>query len=459
MASSRKPRRSKSVPALVSHVAGVLRGVVKASDRVVVGLSGGVDSVVLLDVLARLQKRMRFELTALHVNHQLSPNAAAWARFCRALCRTRGIVFRSVKVNVVGGNSIEGAARDARYAVLLGVRADHVALAHNRDDQAETVLLQLLRGAGVKGLAAMPLARREGAVSIVRPLLAVTRHDIESYARQRKLEWIEDESNIDTRFTRNWLRREILPRIAMRVPAYRETLTRAAGHMAESAALLDDLAREDAAGALEHGRLRVDRLRALSSARGRNLLRFLVAAQGWPMPDATRLSEAIRQATSAARDATVKVDLGACELRRHGDLVHLMPRRAGVRRQDPVTWRGEREVALPAMGGVLTMTRRQGGGLSLARLQDEGVTIRSRRGGERLQPDATRPQRTVKNLLHEAGIPPWERERLPFIFCGNALVCIPGVAIDWRFRAAEGEAAIAPTWCLASAESGARSKP
>ena len=458
MASSRKPKRSKSVPALVSHVAGLLRGVVTANDRVVVGLSGGVDSVVLLDVLARLQKRLRFDLTALHVNHQLSPNAAAWARFCRALCRTRGIVFRAVKVNVIGGNSIEGAARDARYAALLAARADHVALAHNRDDQAETVLLQLLRGAGVKGLAAMPLARREGSVSIVRPLLAVTRHDIERYARQRKLEWIEDESNIDTRFTRNWLRSEILPRIALRVPAYRESLARAAGHMAESAALLDDLAREDAAGAAEDGRLRVDRLRALSPARGRNLLRFLIAAQGWPMPDAIRLTEAIRQATTAARDATVTVDLGACVLRRHGDLVYLTPCSAGVQRQDPVTWRGEREVALPAMGGVLTMSRRKGEGLSLARLQDGRVTIRPRRGGERLQPDAKRPRRTAKNLLNETGVPPWERERLPFIYCGDALACIPGVAIDWRFRAAEGEVSIAPAWSVGSAGSRSRAK-
>lgn len=446
MASSRKPRQSNRVPALVSHVAGLLRGVLKAEDRVVVGLSGGVDSVVLLDVLARLQKRMRFELTALHVNHQLSPSAAAWARFCRAHCRARGLACRVVKVDVSTGNSIERAARDARYAALLATRADHVALAHNRDDQAETVLLQLLRGAGVKGLAAMPLVRQGGRSSIVRPLLAVTRHDIETYARRRKLEWIEDESNSDTRYTRNWLRSEILPLIATRVPAYRETLARAAGHMAESAALLDDLAREDAATALEQGRLRVERLRALSPARGRNLVRFLIAAQGWPMPDASRLTEAIRQATTAARDATVTVDLGACALRRHGEFLHLTSRSAAVARQDPVTWRGEREVPLPAMGGVLVMARRKGEGLSLARLRDACVTIRPRRGGERLQPDAKRPQRTVKNLLHEAGVPPWERERLPFIYCEDALVCIPGVAIDWRFRACEDEVSIAPAW-------------
>lgn len=452
MESSRKPKRSNDSRALAAHVAGQLRGIVKPNERVLVGLSGGVDSVVLFDVLARVQKRMRFELHALHVNHQLSPNAAAWARFCRALCRTRGIVCGVVKVNIPRGNSIERAARDARYAALLQARADHIALAHNLDDQAETVLLQLLRGAGVRGLAAMPVVRTQAHSSIVRPLLDVTRADIEQYARSRTLDWIEDESNSDTRYTRNWLRREVLPLIETRVPAYRETLTRAAGHMATAAALLDDLARLDAAGALEKGRLRVNALRTLSTARAGNLLRFLIAAEGWPLPDAQRLSEALRQTTTAARDATVAVNLGACELRRHGERVYLLPAGSRSPREGLVTWHGERRIALPFTDGVMTMIRGKGEGLSLARLQGAPVTIRSRRGGERLQPDANRPRRTVKNLLQEAGLPPWERERVPFIYCGDALVCVPGVAIDWRFRAREGEVSVAPQWSGRTAE-------
>lgn len=447
MESSRKPKRSNDSPSLLAHVASALRGVVNPQQRVLVALSGGIDSVVLLDVLARLQKHMHFQLGALHVNHQLSPNAASWARFCRALCRSRGIDCRVRKVHVDEGNSIERAARDARYAALLSAKADHVALAHNRDDQAETVLLQLLRGAGVRGLASMPIVRRQAQSCLLRPLLDVTRREIEVYARRRKLDWVNDESNLDRRYTRNWLRSEILPLIEMRVPAYRETLTRAAGHMASSAALLDDLARLDAAGAVENGRLRVDALRALSAPRAGNLLRFLIAASGWHMPDAQRLSEALRQATTAAHDAAVAVNLGACELRRHGAFVYLLPADSVTPTEGVVAWRGERRVALPFTDGVLTMERRKGEGLSLARLQSEPVTIRRRRGGERLQTDDKRPRRTVKNLLQEAGVPPWERERVPFIYSGERLVCVPGVAIDWRFRARAGELSIAPSWC------------
>ena len=200
MASSRKSKPSKPVSTdLVSRVSNNIRDVVKSGERLVVGLSGGVDSIVLLDVLRRIANRRRFALAALHVNHQISPNAGRWAAFCRTICRARGIPLRVVRVNVKGGDSLEAAARAARYAALLSQKADYIALAHNQDDQAETVLLQLLRGAGVKGLAAMPLVRRdEGGgmraegkilkkghpfvIPLLRPLLDVSRAQIEAYA-------------------------------------------------------------------------------------------------------------------------------------------------------------------------------------------------------------------------------------------------------------------------------------
>ncbi|HZN26796.1 MAG TPA: tRNA lysidine(34) synthetase TilS [Burkholderiales bacterium] len=446
MASSRKPKRSSARKSLVSHVAAALTGVVLPGQRLVLGLSGGIDSIVLLDVLVRLAPRMGFCLEAFHVNHQLSPNAAAWARFCRAACRRLSVRCKVVKVEVQRGNSIEAAARAERYAALMTSGADHIALAHNLDDQAETIVLQLLRGAGVKGLAAMP-AVRTGAgrtPSIVRPLLNVPRGEIERYARRRKLEWIEDESNADTHYARNWLRSEVVPRIAQRVPAYRETLARAARNLGEAAGLLDELAAIDAATVRSGDGLSVDAMRALSPARAKNLLRFLLNMGGWRMPESARLTEALRQALGARRGARVVVDLGSCELRLHRGVIHLVPSRLSSVDDAVVTWRGERELALPT--GVLTMTRGRGAGLSAAKLQRAAVTIRCRRGGERLQPDPRRPRRTVKNLLQEAGIPPWQRERLPFIYCGDTLACVPGAGVDYRFRAGSGEPSIAASW-------------
>ena len=456
MASSRNSKRDKGGPFdLATHVAARLKTAVSPGDRLLLGLSGGIDSIVLLDILARIAPRLQVTISALHVNHQLSPNAPQWARFCRAVCAARDIPCRVTKVQVARGDSTERAAREARYAAFRRSAADHVVLAHNADDQAETVLLQLLRGAGAKGLAAMPLVRRERVVeelgdgdssSIVRPLLDVPRACVEDYAKRRKLEWIEDESNTDTVYLRNWLRHEIVPRIAERVPAYRAVLRRVARHFAELSEVLDEVADLDARQYVHGSAVAIEALRELSPARAKNLLRRVIARHGWRMPDADKLDEALRQALAARRDAQLIVNLGACELRRHGRLLHLLPATQRSAAQCVVEWQGERELALPALGGVLTMTPKKGAGLSAARLEAQPVTIRPREGGERLQPHPDRPRRTVKNLLQEARIPAWERSRLPFIYCGDTLACVPGVGVDHRFQARPGEASIVVGW-------------
>jgi tRNA(Ile)-lysidine synthase len=456
---------------LVARIAAQLEDIIQPSDRLLAGLSGGVDSVVLLDVLARIAPTLRLRLSALHVNHQLSPNARRWESFCRRLCRARGIPFQSVKVSVRRGDSVEAAARAARYGAFARQDCEYVVLAHHRDDQVETLLLQLLRGAGVKGLAAMPLVRKdeggrmkaEGKIkntghpssfiphpSILRPLLGVTRDEILEYAKKHGLKWIEDESNQDITFQRNFLRHEVLPVIERRFPAYRATLARAAGHLAEAARLLDELAAADAAGHLADGTLSIAALRRLPRARGRNLLRYFLASHGVTMPNAERLDEALRQALTAKQDARVRIDLGGFELRRFENRLHVVagPKEpaAGYARR----WRGENEIALPELGGVLAMPRARGGGVSLARLSKRPVTIRVRRGGESLQPDCRRPRRSLKNLLQEARVPPWQRGRVPLLFCGDELVWAAGIGVDCRFQAARAEAGVRPAWSAIS---------
>ena len=446
MASSRKPKRSSPLAPLRAAVRARLESSVSPGQRVLVGLSGGVDSVVLLDVLAHLAPRMRFELAALHVNHQLSVNAKGWARFCRSLCRDRDIPLKVARVKLAQGNSLERAAREARFAAFTRVRAHHVALAHNQNDQAETVLLRLLRGAGVKGLGAMPFQSADARGSILRPLLATSRAEIEAYARARKLEWIEDESNADPAFTRNWLRGVILPQVAERVPTWSEALARTAAHASEASGLLDELAQLDARSADESGSLSTESLRAIGVARAKNVVRFLIAARGWRMPDADALEEGLRQALSAKPDAAPIVNLGECELRRHGSRIYVVPKKALAGHAEAIVWNGERRLALPSLGGVLTMSPRVGRGLSRERLSAAPVTVRVRAGGERLQLDPSRPRRTVKNLLQEARLSPWARERLPFIYSGDTLACIPGVGIEWRFLAQHDEPSVEPVW-------------
>jgi len=467
MASTRKLPPSK---ALLERVSAVLGRHVRRGDRLVAGLSGGIDSVVMLDLLRRAAAKMRFEIAALHVNHQINPAAAKWARFCGAYCRQLGIGLTVVKVNVPRESSLEAAARNARYAAFARLPADFVALAHNLDDQAETVLLQLLRGAGVKGVSAMPVlrgdARGQGkeekkrrvlhasplAPSILRPLLDITRAEIEAYARARKLRWVEDDSNADTGFDRNFMRHRLLPVIAERYPAYRKTLARASRNFAEAAVLLDELASIDMPNAAAH--LKITDLRALTTARAKNALRYFLGSHGVTMPNETRLAECVRQ-VQEPRATGIAIDLGAHELRRFGSELRVVPKTpvpaADFRRQ----WQGEARLALPELGATLLMKKSRGSGLSLAKLQTAAVTVRLRTGGERLRPDAKRPRRSLKNLLQEARLPPWLRARLPMLYCGDTLVYVPGIGIDTAFGAHSGEPAVEPQWQPDSSQNGA----
>ena len=444
----KKVRAAKAIALddLARKVECALEPLVSHGDRLCVGLSGGVDSMVLLDALCALAPRHSWRLSAIHVNHQLSPHAATWAAFCRRECRARGVPLRAVKVEVARGNSTEAAARDVRYAAYRACRADHVVLAHHQDDQAETLLLRLLRGAGIKGLAAMPQARDEGEMRIVRPLLDVPRRDIERYAKRSALKWVEDDSNTDTHYLRNFLREDILPRIAPRVPGYRETLTRAAAHLAEAAALLDELAALDARDSLHDGVLAMESLRRLSSARAKNLLRYFLASVRITMPDKRLLDETLRQALHAKGDARVRLDLGSHTLYRYNDALHLVRKIVHPGKHFQLSWQGERSLHVTALAATFNMARGRGDGIDANRLRAAPVTLRLRQGGERLRPDAARPRRQVKDLFQEQNVPPWMRDRLPFLWSGRHLVWVPGLGVDQQYHALAGAPSLAPDW-------------
>jgi tRNA(Ile)-lysidine synthase len=281
-----------------------------AQPRVCVGFSGGLDSTVLLDLLAEVRETRPIALSAAHVHHGLSPNAEAWSRHCRAVCRQYRLPFILKRVSVVRAprTSLEEQARDARYAALSAVRADVIALAHHADDQAETILLQLMRGAGAKGLAGMASVRQmrgSGRVGLIawRPLLDCTRAELATYAQARRLEWIDDESNLDVRFKRNFVRAEVMPLLARGFPAPVETLSRAARHLAESAELADALADIDLAHAQQPGGLDVGSLRSLADSRLKNALRRWFARLGMRQPSEARLLALVRALRQSRDDS------------------------------------------------------------------------------------------------------------------------------------------------------------
>jgi tRNA(Ile)-lysidine synthase len=413
MASSRK-RQAEPAGA-----AGRLLGACDLSGRrVAVGLSGGVDSVVLLHVLKGLAPKHGFELRALHVNHGLSPNARGWQRFCRELCRDWRIPFarRRAVVGPKRGRGLEAAAREARYAAYRAAAADAIALAHQLDDQAESVLMNLLRGAGVRGASGMPAVARLGAKLLLRPLLEVPREAIVAYARAQGLDWVEDETNRDEALTRNFVRLRLAPLLAARFPRWRESLARAARHF------------------------------AAADADAKLLLREFLAARGMRAPSERKLLEMLKQLGSGRPGARTAILHDGALLRVWRGALQLSRPGGPAPRFEPLAWGGEARLALPGLGGELLFRRRRGAGIDAARLEGRECELRARAGGERLQPDARRPRRTLKNLFQESGVPPWERDRLPLLFCGEDLVWVPGIGVDARYQATPGARGVLPEW-------------
>jgi tRNA(Ile)-lysidine synthase len=407
--------------------------------RLCVGYSGGLDSTVLLHLLAGLRGRCDWRLSAVHVHHGLSPRADDWAEHCRYHCAVLDVPLQVERVVVrPAGQGLEAAAREARYRVFAELETDSLALAQHRDDQAETLLLQLLRGAGPKGLAAMPAARELGRIRLLRPLLGVSRRELEAHARAHGLGWVEDESNGDPSLTRNALRHRVMPLLEALSPGAVSALARAAAQFAESAALLDDLARLDAAEAISKQGANLSQLGEISTPRARNLLRYYLVANGVAV-QRERLCEALEQMLGARADAAPCVDFGASSLRRFQGHARLVPN-APIETAAWV-WRGEAELDL-GTAGALEFRAATGAGARLL----GNVTVALRQGGERLRPHAGRPTRSLKNLLREAGIPPWERERLPLLYVDGRLAWAAGIGADAEFQAAPGEAGWLISW-------------
>lgn len=430
---------------LVNH----LKQYVEPHYQLVVAYSGGLDSTVLLHMLSEQKASFGFKLEAVHIHHGLSPNADDWASFCQQTCKVLNIPIKVVQVDVAkdSGVGTEAAARHARYEALAQSKADLIVLAHHQDDQAETLIIQLLRGSGVKGMAAMPVLDAER--RLFRPLLGITREELMRYATTHGLDWVEDESNQDQRYDRNYLRHALMPVIERRFKSAKKVLARTAAHMAESAKLLDDLAAMDAActGLSEREikqRLPITCLQQLSLPRARNLLRWWLALNQLDMPSATRLEEMLSQLLSARADAVIGIKINAdTQLRRYQNEAYIESRHNVL----PISllWSGQSHIDLPD-GSQLIFERQIGQGLAIERLGIDKLRISSREGGERFRPDANRPTRTLKHLLQEANIPPWERTKLPLIYLQDELAVVPGIGIATGLEAGMQEVGLLIIW-------------
>lgn len=518
MASSRKPQPNRVVDRVREALScGLHRGA-----RICVGLSGGMDSMALLDVLLRECGPLEFDLSALHVHHGISAHADEWARFCERACHRRGVPLRIEHVELGRWRrayGVEAAARIARYGAFARLDVDAVLLAQHLDDQAETVLLQLLRGAGLPGLAAMGAERVDwsGALDaaaqgaqlmrlpkIVRPLLEVPRAQIAAYARQRRLRWVEDDTNDDLRFARNRLRREVMPQLTRLFPAAIANLGRSARHLAAAERLLAELGRTDLRSVRSARGLAVSRLLALGPDRGHNALRVWLRAHSAPALDAVQLDELWRQLGSVSRNRSMRFDWGRWSIERYrddivlGESVHAHgdARRHGDEQDQPqeqerdhehghhpqadrgraesagllvppeyrpppreplaLDWQGERPWSIAPLGGTLRFRRVRGQGIASEHLRPGRVQVRSRAGGERIRLAANAGHRTLKNLFQEQAVPPSARARWPLVYVDGRLAVVPGIGCADTLRAGPGQPGWELIWDDAAAASGRR---
>jgi len=421
-----------------------------------VALSGGLDSSVLLHALAALRPQIPdMKLRAVHVDHGLQAASTDWAQHCQTMCKDLNVELSVLSVEVTDTKLFgpEAAARNARYAAMARVLlpGETLLLAHHQDDQAETYWLQLMRGGGVHGLSGMPVTAALGAGKVLRPLLTSRRDDLQAYAEAAGIQWVEDPTNADAAFDRNFVRHQLLPVVKQRWPEAVPAMARSARYAAEAAELTEALAAIDATGVWDDCSAGIPELLRLPELRQRNLLRHLIRRAGLPVPPEARLLEIWNSLLFAAADAQPRVRWRGGFAARYRDRLFLLPSSAdsnpgaaafGLERNAAVS--GKLWEAGEATSHV-SFRETEGQGLDPSLLQWP-LQLRFRQGGERLRPQGAAHSRSLKNLMQERGVLPWRRNALPLFYSGNTLVAVGGMWLASEYCVAAGEPGLMPVW-------------
>ncbi len=421
-------------------------------NRLVVGYSGGLDSTVLLHLAKQWQQNQpTTQLVALHINHQLQDQSTHWQQHCQNLCQQWQVSFETINVQVDQQSSLEQAARKARYTAFAQFvqPQDVLLLAHHRDDQVETLLQRLARGSGPLGLSAMSIYSQHHNMEILRPLLEQDRQQLENYAQDNHLNWVEDPSNQNNRHERNFLRNQLLPVWRQRKPQLNQTLARSARLCQESAQLLQELAQQDLGATREDFGLAMARLQPLNPVRQKNLLRYWIQYQGYSMPSEAVLNRVLQEVMPAANDANPQVEWGRVTLRRFHQVLYLVPDSLSRPPQGQIIPANTSlPYCLPFEFGqlsLLTQKSTQANRLASADLLMQPLTVGFRQGGERVKP-VGRPTKLLKDWFQAYQVPPWLRSHWPILYRGSQIVGLPGLFLCEGFQAEPGHEGINIQW-------------
>ena len=423
----------------------------KNARRLLVALSGGVDSVSLLYKLCELRTHYDLSIAALHVDHQIQPESEQWMKHCQAQCDELKVPLKTIKLNLQdSGHGQEAAARQARYDWFHSqiTPADVLVLAHHMGDQIETVLLRLFRGSGLLGLGAMHEIRQFGLGWMARPLLGVSKEEIIAYAKQMDLRYIEDPSNLDTYIDRNFVRHEVLPLIRLRWPSVDQTIFRSSDHLKTIQSSLDKGAQVDLKMFLclskptllgDYGCIRIGDLINLDQTRIVDVLRYWIRCEGLTLPSTGKMNELMRQVFGNETMGRGGIRWKEGEFRAYRGFLYLLPVQPKL--CNPVTqhWQGLDALRIKEVEVALSVRRRRGSGIRASFIKNSPFILDWQHKARVIRPSRSRHNRTIKNLFQESGIPSWERCRLPYVYLGDDLVCIPGLAVEKAYAASGTE--------------------
>lgn len=418
------------------------------AERYCVALSGGLDSTVLLHALLKISSLPVKSVFVVHIDHGIQAISKQWAQKCFQLCQQWQVDCQIITLVCAAkaGESLEAIARQYRYQALAGKikPGDCLLTAHHQDDQAETLLLQLLRGSGIQGMSAMPAIKPFAEGVLARPLLQFSRDSLHDYAIQHQLTWIEDPSNEVVQFDRNFIRHQVLPLIKTRWPAAQKTITRSAHHCAQAQVLIDEQAKSLLVTVKgEQNTLRVSLLKQLSEPLKKSVIRYWIKQSHYILPSEVHLNRITHEILNARHDRMPMVNWNHAEIRRFQDQIYIMKPVCEPDAGWVVRWDIHQPLILPAQLGVLSIIETTGSGILKTNAE---ITVSFRQGGERMTPVGKKHHHLLKKLFQEAAIPVWQRALIPLIYIDGQLAAVADMWIDDAFVCEEGGSGFNLVW-------------